>query len=170
MDYCDAFISRLNSHSDGTHWWAIDIMPAYPNLFWWRNKLIYILDGLKWLKVSQIKIFGWIIPFKHISHTKHQKSHTPQKSTALNKAFGNTNTMLVKAAERAQKSKYKRWFMRNAEGLVHTASLSRVPVNQRVWAWSLIKAILLSAEPGITAKESKYTHCSEQGHWREQKR
>jgi len=43
-----------------------------------------------------------------------------------------------------------------------------VPVNQRVWAWSLIKAILLSAEPGITAKESKYTHNSEQGDWREQ--
>lgn len=44
-----------------------------------------------------------------------------------------------------------------------------VPLNQRVWAWSLIKAILLSAEPGITAKESKiHTHGSEQGDWTEQ--
>ncbi len=46
VDYCDAFISCLDSHSDGTHslqrilWWA-----TY--LFWWRSKLIFIFKCLK---------------------------------------------------------------------------------------------------------------------------
>ncbi len=49
MDYCDVFISCLDSHSDGTHslqrihWWASEIIS--PNrFFWWRNKLIYSLN------------------------------------------------------------------------------------------------------------------------------
>ncbi len=54
VDYCDVFISCLDSHSDGTHslqrihWWASDgMLYISPNLFPWRNKLIYILDGLR---------------------------------------------------------------------------------------------------------------------------
>ncbi len=48
------FISCLDSHSDGTHslerihWWASDvIVKISPNLFQLRNKLIYILSGLR---------------------------------------------------------------------------------------------------------------------------
>ncbi len=50
VDYCDVFISCLDSHSDGTHslqrihCWAND---ATFLQIWWRNKLIYILDGLR---------------------------------------------------------------------------------------------------------------------------
>ncbi len=46
VDYCDVFISCLDSHSDGTHslqrihWWASDGIS--PNPFPPRNKLIYI--------------------------------------------------------------------------------------------------------------------------------
>ncbi len=32
-----------------------------PNLFWWRNKLIYILDGLRVSNFQQIFIFEWTI-------------------------------------------------------------------------------------------------------------
>ncbi len=51
VDYCDVFIICLDSHSDGTHslltihWWASNDISL--NLFWWRNKLIYILDALR---------------------------------------------------------------------------------------------------------------------------
>ncbi len=47
-DYCGVFMSCLDSHSDGTHslqrmhWWGSDVMP---NLFQWRNKLVYISNG-----------------------------------------------------------------------------------------------------------------------------
>ncbi len=50
VDYCDVFISCLDSHSDGTHslqrihWW--DTM-----LHFWK-KLIYVLEGH----------FGWTAP------------------------------------------------------------------------------------------------------------
>ncbi len=56
VDYCDVFISCLDSHSDGTHslqmihWWASDVIS--PNVFLWRNKLVYILDGLRVSKCS----------------------------------------------------------------------------------------------------------------------
>ncbi len=48
VDYCDVFISCLDSHSDGTHslqsihWWDSDEMTFLQT--WWRNKLIYILN------------------------------------------------------------------------------------------------------------------------------
>ncbi len=47
VDYCDVFISCLDSHSDGTHslqrihWWASDAMLHFSK---WRNKVIYILN------------------------------------------------------------------------------------------------------------------------------
>ncbi len=53
-NYCDVFISCLDSHSDGTH--SLQRIPLVskwlqcyisPNLFWRRNKLIYILDDLR---------------------------------------------------------------------------------------------------------------------------
>ncbi len=50
VDYCDVFISCLDSHSHGTHslqrihWWAGNKCLIFPNLFWLRNKLIYISD------------------------------------------------------------------------------------------------------------------------------
>ncbi len=54
VDYCDVFTSCLDSHSDGTH--SLQI--------WWRNKLIYILDGLNGTTFifQYIFIFGWTVP------------------------------------------------------------------------------------------------------------
>ncbi len=48
VNCCDVFISCLDSHFNGTHslqrsMWCNDNIS--PNLFWWRNKLIYIIDG-----------------------------------------------------------------------------------------------------------------------------
>ncbi len=71
--YCNAFISCLDSHSDGTHslerihWWASDA--AFLQI-WWRNKLIYILDGLR-VNIQQIIIiiiFWWTIPLSKSLH------------------------------------------------------------------------------------------------------
>ncbi len=57
VDYCDVFISCLDSHSDGTHSlvskWCIS-----PNLFWWRKTHLH----LGWPEVECIFIFGWTIP------------------------------------------------------------------------------------------------------------
>ncbi len=49
VDYCDVFISCLDSHSDGTHshpllrHWCSDAFLQT----WWRNKLILISDELR---------------------------------------------------------------------------------------------------------------------------
>ncbi len=59
---CDVFISCLDSHSDGTHslqrihWWASDVMLYTFLQIWGRNKIIYILDGLRLIFIS-----GWTI-------------------------------------------------------------------------------------------------------------
>ncbi len=51
VDYCDVFISCLDSYSDGTHsllsihWWASDVMLNFSNSVLMKNKLIYILDS-----------------------------------------------------------------------------------------------------------------------------
>ncbi len=51
------FISCLDSHSDGTHslqsihCWDTDAVTHFLQI-WWRNKLIYILDGLRVSKFS----------------------------------------------------------------------------------------------------------------------
>ncbi len=51
VDYCDVFISCLDSHSDGTH--SLQSIHCWARCnatflkIWWRNKLIYILDGLR---------------------------------------------------------------------------------------------------------------------------
>ncbi len=53
VDYCDVFISCLDSHSDGTHsQQSIHSLRQWCNAtflqIWWSNKLIYILDGLNY--------------------------------------------------------------------------------------------------------------------------
>ncbi len=53
VDYCDVFISCLDSHSDGTHslqrihWWGSDVMLQFFKYVLMKNKLIYFLDGLR---------------------------------------------------------------------------------------------------------------------------
>ncbi len=65
--------SWLDFHPNGTHslqriqWWESDVTPHFfPNLFWWRNKLIYISDGLRVGTFQQFCIFGWTIPLIHV--------------------------------------------------------------------------------------------------------
>ncbi len=70
VDYCDVFISCLDSHSDGTHSLqrihCCPIMKCYifqiSSLFSWTNKHIYILDGLWVSKLSANFHFWWTIP------------------------------------------------------------------------------------------------------------
>ncbi len=53
------FINCLDSHVDGTHsLQRIHCWAKSPNLFWWRNKLIYILNGLIVSKYSANFHFG----------------------------------------------------------------------------------------------------------------
>ncbi len=55
VDYCDVFISCLDSHSDGTHslqmihYWASDVMQHFPKSVQMKNQkyLLYILDSLR---------------------------------------------------------------------------------------------------------------------------
>ncbi len=58
VDYCDVFISCLGSHSDGTHSMSKCCKEISSNPFWWRNKLIYILNGLKGSQFSANFHFG----------------------------------------------------------------------------------------------------------------
>ncbi len=66
VDYCDVFISCLDSQSDGTH---------SLNRCKWRNaKFIQIcsdketnLDGLRMSKCQHIYIFGWTVPLNKTS-------------------------------------------------------------------------------------------------------
>ncbi len=57
------FISCLNSHFDGTHslqrihWWASDVKLI--SLFWWRNKLIYSLEGLR-MNTFSADFYFWV--------------------------------------------------------------------------------------------------------------
>ncbi len=66
VDYCDVFISCLDSHSDGTHslqsihCWASDAMLHFSKSD--EETFIYILDKLKVSNFKQIFIFGWTIP------------------------------------------------------------------------------------------------------------
>ncbi len=54
-------------------WWNATFLQI-----WWRNKLIYILDGLRISTFSAIFIFGWTIPWmKSVSNsTCHLKCNT----------------------------------------------------------------------------------------------
>ncbi len=65
VDYCDVFISCLDSHSNGTHslqsihWWARDVMLHFSKSD--DEILIYILDDLR---VSKFSCHGWTIPLR----------------------------------------------------------------------------------------------------------
>ncbi len=64
VDYCDVFISCLDSHSDGTHslqrihWRACDVMLNFAKSV--PTSTYQIAIG--WLHFHQILIFGWTIP------------------------------------------------------------------------------------------------------------
>ncbi len=65
VDYCDVFISCLDILTAPIHCRGSigeQVMGCYisPNQFWWRNKLIYILDGLRLSKCSANFHF-WVI-------------------------------------------------------------------------------------------------------------
>ncbi len=69
VDYCDVFISCLDSHSDGTH----SLQSKWCNVtslqIWWRNKLIYILDLVN---LQQMFIFGSTISLTKMNTTHNQ--------------------------------------------------------------------------------------------------
>ncbi len=73
VDYCDAFISCLDSHSDGTHslqsihWWDTDAVLQ----IWWRKKLIYISDGLRESKYLANVHFWVNYSFNYTSEANH---------------------------------------------------------------------------------------------------
>ncbi len=52
VDYCDVFISGVAPIHwlQRIHWWVSDVMLISPNLFSWRNKIIYTLYGLNYSK------------------------------------------------------------------------------------------------------------------------
>ncbi len=62
----------LSSHSDGTHSLQVTIGEQMLNftLFWWRNKLTYILDGLR-ARTFSANFHFWVnYPFKRIVQPK----------------------------------------------------------------------------------------------------
>ncbi len=66
VDYCDVFISCLDSHSDGTHslqrihWWASDVMLYFSKSVLMKKKNTYILDGLK-VSVLPSCVHIWLV-------------------------------------------------------------------------------------------------------------
>ncbi len=65
VDYCDVFISCLDSHSDGTH--------SLQSIHW--NKLICILDGMKVSTFSAIFHFWMYYSFKSYLYTNSLYQH-----------------------------------------------------------------------------------------------
>ncbi len=65
MDYCNVFISCLDSHSDGTHslqsihWWASDVMLIFSKSVLMKKKLIYILHGLR-VSICSANVNFWV--------------------------------------------------------------------------------------------------------------
>ncbi len=59
VDYCDVFISCLDSHSDGTHslqrirWWASDAVRHFSKSAWMKKQtyLMCILDGMNFMHI-----------------------------------------------------------------------------------------------------------------------
>ncbi len=73
VDYCDAFLSCLDSHSDGAHslqrihYWASDVMLHFSKSVQLKKQthLHLGLDGLRgWVNFQQMLIFGWTIPLE----------------------------------------------------------------------------------------------------------
>ncbi len=65
VDYCDVFISCLDSHSDGTHslqrihWWASDGMPHFSKSDDKTNSSTSLMARV-WVHFQESYIFGWI--------------------------------------------------------------------------------------------------------------
>ncbi len=63
VDYCDVFISCLDSHSDGTHslqmihWWTSDVMLHFSKSVPVKKQTHLHLNWPEWIFIS-----GWIIP------------------------------------------------------------------------------------------------------------
>ncbi len=70
VDYCDVFISCLDSHSDGTHslqrihWWASDVMPNFSKSVPMKKRTYLHLGRLEG---DWIKILEWTIPLWYTS-------------------------------------------------------------------------------------------------------
>ncbi len=66
VDYCDVFISCLDSHSDGTHslqriyWWASAVMLNFTQSGLLKKQAHLHLGWPGWAKFQQIFISGWI--------------------------------------------------------------------------------------------------------------
>ncbi len=74
VDYCDVFISCLDSHSDGTH--SLQRIHCWAGrnatflLTWWRIKLIYIWDGFRAKTCfGNFHCFWWTISLKEDQFT-----------------------------------------------------------------------------------------------------
>ncbi len=81
VDYCDVFISCLDSHSDGTHslqrihWWASDA--TFLQICSDKNKLIYILDEGESV-FSKLSFLGelWFLPITTLFGTCNHAGQT----------------------------------------------------------------------------------------------
>ncbi len=73
VDYCDVFISCLDSHSDGTHslqrihLWASDEMLHFSKSDEETNSSTFWM-AWEWVHFQQILIFGWTIPLTSMKH------------------------------------------------------------------------------------------------------
>ncbi len=82
VDYCDVFISCLDSHSDGTHslqsihWWANYIMLHFSESFLMKKQTHL---HLSWPEGEYIFILGWTIPLRTVQEksllTNHVQGH-----------------------------------------------------------------------------------------------
>ncbi len=82
VDYCDVFISCLDSHSDGTHslqrihCWASDVMLHFSKsvLMNKQTRLLYVFDGLlRTTKLTANIYFWWTIPISQKRKSHHCK-------------------------------------------------------------------------------------------------
>ncbi len=82
VDYCDVFISCLDSHSDGTHlqqrihWWTSDVMLNFSkSLLLKKQTHLNLGSPIRWGHLQWIWILGWTIPLSaplHIESNKQQ--------------------------------------------------------------------------------------------------
>ncbi len=75
VDYCDVFISCLDSHSDGTHslqrihWWTSDAMLNFFKSVPMKKQTHLHLLAWGCIHFQQIWIFGWSSPLNSSSHS-----------------------------------------------------------------------------------------------------
>ncbi len=74
VDYCDVFISCLDSHSDGTHslqrihWWASDVMLHFSKSVLMKKDSSTSWMAWGWVNCQQIFFFGYTIPLSVQKH------------------------------------------------------------------------------------------------------